>query len=480
MRDLAASKRLQRKRARLKRGALYALVVIVTGCVFGFVDRLTRRIVPKPDYYKLLFTELARQNYLQTGTPTIVKEDEHTLALFEEEYNLRNAKYGFSNEQVVPPKVSVLQYSYPPGMLDLIGKGIVEVPFTRIVQEQARLMIWHNEPGWHPLVVWVYSREEQLLACFVYVLVTPDHPFSIHPPRGDARIIRPIDRNGVVSVQGSIPDFKVFPEHAYLIPLENLKLGNLDPRAKDVPNFWVLYHVLPGVLGSGNDGTNAPETPTAGETLALIRARAMRPFTLTRRVLRLGILPLGVLWFGLSFWRLRKLHQQFNEQIEEAASSHLLGFARFLTADLDSEVSTAEREAHDARERELSAERERNEIEGMKEEILTLVADGRLAPDKAHRIDHALASDSLVELRELIARYRRTREHEAEIARERQREIQWLESEFEAIPIIDRSEIPDAWNLYQQALNFDEAKVRLHWLKEARKKLPREFRAEAT
>ena len=453
------------------------------GCCFGFVNSLTQRVAPKPDYYKLLFTELARQTSLQSGTPTIVKEDEHTLALFEREYNARNARHGLTRERVFAPKDSVMLFTFLPGAFETVGARTVEIPFYRIIQEQARPTVSHDEDGWHPIVVWVYSRNEHLLACFVDILVTPDHPFSREPPHPDTRIIKPIDWEGTVSVQGSIPNLNVFLEQAYLIPLDNLRPKSLDPRSKDTPDFWTLYHVLPGVTGSEFDPAEAPATPTAGETLALLRARAMRPFLITRRVFRLGVLPLGVLWLGLNFWRMGRLHQKFSKQIDELTTASLakrrISFRAFLTADLGAEIVTAEAKVRALQEQALVVERERTEIKELKEELHRLVADYQLSPEGARRIDLALASESLVELRELTAGYRQKREREAEIARERQREIQWLESEFEAISTIKRNEIPEAWNLYQQAISFDDRRVRLHWLKEARKKLPREFKSEA-
>src|SRR5438309_1548187 len=137
MQDLVTAQCLQGKRGRLKRSALYALVLTMTGCGFGFVGRLTNRVAPKPDYYRLLFTELARQTFLQTSTPTIVKENENTLALFEREYNARNAKQGLPSERLSAPKNSLMTYSYLPDAFEAIGARTVEIPFYRIIEEQA-------------------------------------------------------------------------------------------------------------------------------------------------------------------------------------------------------------------------------------------------------------------------------------------------------------------------------------------------------
>jgi len=85
---------------------------------------------------------------------------------------------------------------------------------------------------------------------------------------------------------------------------------------------------------------------------------------------------------------------------------------------------------------------------------------------------------SLSELRRLTALYQEKRERENQIAREQEREIQWLESEFEAVPETKRDEAREAWLLYQRAKSCDDPKEKLHQLKEARKKLPKELRTE--
>lgn len=105
------------------------------------------------------------------------------------------------------------------------------------------------------------------------------------------------------------------------------------------------------------------------------------------------------------------------------------------------------------------------------------VLDNQPAPNDLARIDRALDSESLPELRSLTDHYRRKTGRENQIAREQQREIQWLVSEFEAVPQLKRrNEAREAWKLYERALSCDDAKAKIHSLKEARKKLPRELR----
>lgn len=247
MQVLPAATVQQQKRLRLKRNTLYASIIVLIGGCFGFVDRLAERLAPKPDYYKLFFTELARQATLATGTPTIIKQDEDTLKFFENEYNRRNAKLGLAEGKVVPSDKGLLQFSYAPGMIEQLGPGLSLMPSSEILRTNARPVIWEDEEGMRPLVVWTYSKRETLLACFVYQLLTADHPLVRRPPSPDLRIIQNIDWKGVVSVQGSIPKVKVFPEHAYLLPLGDMKLENLDPRAQEMPNLAVPYLALPMV-----------------------------------------------------------------------------------------------------------------------------------------------------------------------------------------------------------------------------------------
>src|SRR2546427_7683681 len=116
-----------------------------------------------------------------------------------------------------------------------------------------------------------------------------------------------------------------------------------------MPTFSVPQLALPMVTSPGHDETNAPPLPTAGDTVMLLRTQAARPLILTRRIFRLGVLPFGLLWLGTNFWRMRKLHRSFSTQVAELAragpSLHRISFAAFLSANLDSEMNAAAREA---------------------------------------------------------------------------------------------------------------------------------------
>lgn len=478
----ATTHSLQRKRNRLKKAALCGLVIVIAGCGFGFVNRLTERLVPKPDYHKLLFTELARQAVLETGTPTIVKEDDSTLAMFEREFNRRNARLGIPPQQLTMPDNEVLGFSYAPGMMEQTGTGLMRTPGSLLAKHYGYLTIYEDEPGMHPMVVWTYSKRESLLAFFLYQLLTPDHPLAINPPRPDPRLKQYIDWNGVVSVQGSIPNVTIFPEHAFLVPLGDMKLENLGPRATEMPQLFVLQHALPGVVSPGHDPTTV-SVPNAGETVMLLRQQGARPFIITRRVFRFGVMPVGIVWLGLSFWRLRKHHREFSRQVREIAPSlsaqHRIGFFAFLFANLAAKFAAAARETHALQEETLAAECLRAETNELKAELQRYVLEHQLPPDEAAQIDRALSSGAPSELRSLANHYRAKVEYEHQIAREQQREIQWLESEFEAVPPLKRhNEAREAWELYEFALSATDPKLKLHRLKEARKKLPRDLKTE--
>lgn len=476
---------LQRRRRRLRRAALYALALVLAGCGFGFLESLTELVSAKPDRHQLLFSELARQMSLATGTPMIVKEDDETLAAFESEYNRRNRKFGFAAGKVIVPNNGLLQFTYVPGMMDQLGPGLIEISGAQLVRENTRPVIWEDETGTHPLVIWIYSKRESLLACFVYQLLTPDHPLSIRPPRPDPRIIQSLDWNGVVTVHGEVPDVKIFPEHAFLLPLGDLKLENLDRKATEVPNLFVFLHGLPMVTSPGYNETKQPPLPSAGDTIALLRRQVAQSYFRTQRVFRLGILPLGVLGLTVSLWRMRRLRLEFNQSIGKLIP-HLmpmkrLGFIAFQTADLEAEMSAAAAEARSIEERVLAARMQKAEIAKLNEELRRYVAESQPAADELASISRAVASGSLSELRSLAAGYRLKQERERQIAREREREIQWLESEFEAVPPIMRlNEAREAWDLYQRAMTLADPRLKLHGLKNARKKLPKNLTAESS
>src|SRR5438552_1383487 len=122
---------IQTRRKWLARLTLCGFIVIVIGFSVGFVDGVTAIVLPNPDYYRLWFTELARQSNLLTGTPVIVKHDEDTLESFNTEYNRRNKKLGLPPGEAARSNDAVAQFTYAPAMMSIIGSGISEIPISR-------------------------------------------------------------------------------------------------------------------------------------------------------------------------------------------------------------------------------------------------------------------------------------------------------------------------------------------------------------
>ena len=81
--------------------------------------------------------------------------------------------------------------------------------------------------------------------------------------------------------------------------------------------------------------------------------------------------------------------------------------------------------------------------------------------------------------RPVIERQIEELEREKQRLRERERDIQRLESELETLPAEKReNEAREAWALYELAQAAQDQKEKLHWLKEARKKMPKELRPD--
>ena len=113
---------LQRRRNRLLRGTVCAFALTLTALGVGFIPSLTETVTeavaPKPDYHEILVTELARQHFLATNTPTIVREEAKTLEFFESQYNIRNKHLGLPPATVAAPKDGLLSFSYLAGVMD--------------------------------------------------------------------------------------------------------------------------------------------------------------------------------------------------------------------------------------------------------------------------------------------------------------------------------------------------------------------------
>lgn len=62
---------LVQKRNRLRRGAVYAWILLAASFAVGFTDSLVERIASKPDYYQVVMSEVGRGHFSSTGTTTI-------------------------------------------------------------------------------------------------------------------------------------------------------------------------------------------------------------------------------------------------------------------------------------------------------------------------------------------------------------------------------------------------------------------------
>lgn len=474
---------LQQQRNRLRRGAVYALLLIWVAGGFGFIDSWTEAITPKPDYYNVLFEELARQHFLTTGTTTLVKEDSNTLQFFEKQYNLRNQKYGFPSTSVNVPESELLQFSYVPGGFGISGTSVEE-----ILSQQTSPIFRFTEPSGSPLALWVYSKQQGILACVFYEFLDPI-VLKAEPPSPDYRIIESLDREGVKILHGSLPTGKVVPIHAYLLPLGEMRLENLDRHSSKEPDLRRFDFALPLLFGSRAKGMGSSPYMSDKGTIKVLRAEAALPFNVTRWCFRWLVLPLGLLWFLMSFKRVTKLYQRYRSTVEAHMPVRLayrIGFLDFLSGNLETRMREAITGSRAEQSLLITKQKEDAERRSLKEELQAYRGQLEISAEQVKRFDKVLLGGSIEELRRLAVLYRpivEQRQDQLEIeqqkAREREREIRRLESELETIPLEQRNqEAREAWSLYQLAKSIEDARGRLKLLKEARKKLPRELRPD--
>jgi hypothetical protein len=146
----------QRRRNRLLRGTLYALFLASIGCGVGFIDSWAEAVAPEPDYYRIVFDDLARQHFLATTTPTVVKEDDSTKEFFEGEYNARNRKLGLPSAGVTVPEGGLLQFSYASERI-----GLEEIPCEIVEQNFNPTLTLRASP----LALWVYLNRTRTPTC---------------------------------------------------------------------------------------------------------------------------------------------------------------------------------------------------------------------------------------------------------------------------------------------------------------------------
>ncbi len=463
-----------RNRQRLAGSCAFGLVII--GIAFGFVDRFAEKIAPLTDYHRILFTELARQHFVLTGTPTIVKEDDFTLELFERQYDRTISQVSGFPTMLTMPFGYLWQFSYAPG-----GINLTSISFEDLQSRGERLTI--RSPT--PVVVWVYSAREGMLACFGYQMITANHPLAGSSATPEGRMIESLDWNGKVSTQGSVPTSRVLPTHGFLIPFRDLKLSNLDRHATEDPNLALFDFALPLFLDQTRPVPPAGPSVSSTARLAGLREQAAQPFLLTQRIFRLIVLPIGCLLFVGVAWSMNRLRRRFESALSElrpnAQQPGRKNLMNFSFGNLKDDISAARAEASSIQQQLLANQKKQAEIEDVTERLGHYAKQLGLSSEEGTRIERALSNNTADGLRQIVALLSEkaaAQEREQQLARERQRETVWIEAEFEMIPQVKRAEAQEAWELYERALQTPDPKNRLHFLKEARKKLPRDLKPD--
>lgn len=475
----------ERRRNRLLRAAAYSTALVVAASAVGFVDSLTERVAPEPNLHRILFDELAYQHFTLTTTTTVVEEMDKTFELFEEKYKLRNQKLGTKPVPLSLPQGGLLHFSFFPGGVDL-----AELPFEEMLWLRTNPTFKFTPPSGSPLALWFYSKPQQLLAVLCYEMVDSD---SVKNPPAvpDPRVIEKIDRLGATSVYGSVPDGWGVAVHAYLLPFVDLQLEKLSHHSREDPDLSLFNFALPLLFPSAQTGFVIPPDATGKETIARLRLDAAIPFLMTRWLSRLLALPIAVFWLLFSVWRLRKLHKHYEWTVEmvlpPTGRRHApVGFFGFLFNALENRTAEWIEQAREEYQITMAHQREHEEMEELRSELERYKAMPGLSGAQVALIDSALMSDSIEEIRQGIVVCRRVvqeraaqLEREVQTLRDREREIRRLENELETIPTEKRrTDAKEAWTLYERARVATDARERLHWLKEARKRVPRELRPD--
>lgn len=457
-----------------------ALAVMLVACTVGLISIRKVRSEPPPDYYRILMAELARQHFMITGTPTIFREDARAREFFEWLYNLKNGRDGLPAERVTVPENTLLQFSFLPGT-----RGLTAYPFIWLREQHAAPTMTFTEPSGAPLALWVYSRQQQLLACVFYEMAEAE---ALAEP--GLRLMQDIDRTGVVSVEGPFPEGKAILVHAYLQPLSDLGLDALDDFRQREPDPDRLDYTVPLLFGSGVRGSNSQVHISGREAFQRLWAESTSWAILAGALLGVVLLTAGSFLLLRKMWQLGGLRRQYLRSLEKYLTPGeprpRIGLRRFLSGDLEelaADVIGVARERQRLALAKLAAEAERLKLEAKLQDIRSQLDP---ASDDLSGIDEALLRGDVEELRRLRDEYRlqaRLRlerlAREEQIKRERQWEIQWLESEFEAIPPEKRlNEAREAWATYERAQATGDLRDRLHLLKEARKRIPKELRPD--
>lgn len=480
--DAHATKTRRKLHLRLLLLAAVALVLTIKAL---YSEAWIESLASRPDLYAILFDELARQHYLASTTTTIVKERNNTLEIFQKQYTLRNQKLNLPQLPASAPNEALAYFSYVPG-----GPGLTEVPLEQLLWLRTNPTMQFTEPSGRPVAVWFYSRTQRLLAVFCYEMLSQEQ-LNNPPVVPDRRVIEDIHLLGADTEHGGLPWGKAVVVHAYLLPFGDLKLDNLERHSNENPDLSVFTYALPLLFPLDYAGFKIPPDVTNSETIARLRAEAARPFLGTRDTLRgLAVLCGGWILFELMY--LPSLRRRYHRWVEsrlpetQKGRSGRLTFMEFLSGDLESIASDEIARAVGCHNIALAERYQQQETHRLVRELQSLRDSLELTQTQKDQIDRALSEGSFDALRKLVAMHRSLinernayLETQAQQERDRQREIRRLELELETIP--DEKRGNDArltWGLYQRARATEDEREKLHLLKEARKKLPRDLRPD--
>lgn len=472
-----APERFRHRRNHLRWSASVACLMLVMSIVIGVVGWLRQRSMPRPDYYLLFLTDLAEQHHRLTGTTTVVKENERVLDYLNRLCSRKARRDKRPEETATISRNGALHFSFVPGT-----PGWREYPFAYLVEQQMAPSVMFTEPSGEPLALWVVSRSERALAT-----ILTEQPVIDELVAPGLRIIETIDQSGVMAVAGDFKPAEVTPIHVYLFPLDELRLDASGGWAGDTIALEQILGSIPLLFGVMAESVTGQMRLDAGQSLARLTSAGPPTFFMVAWLMRRIVFPIALLWTAWMLFRLRRVWREWNCSLSPAVPGDRavlhFGFFRFLTTDPVVEAEKFLAESADRRREEMSQHQEQLRRERLELEVRDcLKALARLGQENPCD-EEWLAAASTDELEEmaahchrLVERHQDQVEREERVVRERARQIQWLESEFAAIPPEKRAEAAGAWALYEQACAASDPGKRLETLKSARKLLPKEFK----
>lgn len=468
---------LRHNHSRLRRTLLVACLLLIISALIGGTGWYQQRSRPRPDYYKIFLSGLADQHYRLTGTTTVVIENEGGIEYLQQLYHRKTQRDHQPDEPISLSRQGVLQFSFVPGTM-----GLAEYPLAYLIEQPVAPSMSFSEPAGAPLALWIFSRSEHALAII----------FTEQPPVGDfadpgLRLFEMVTSSNALAVAGNFHDNPVVLTHAYLLPLDNLGLDLTGQWWGSVARLNQIVSALPLLFGVG--ATDPTGQGRLNSQIALNQLSTAGPpiFELVARGIGWIVTPLVSLWVVWVLVRLRQVWQSWQNLlapiVSSSPSSFHYSFPDFLTADLEVEATRLITQSTEQRREEIA--RQQTELKRHRRE-----AELRQCLDKLAQLGQPLPCQvewmveaSATELDDMLSRCRRLAQeqqeridNEEQTARERLHKIQWLESEFAAIPLEKRAAVIQAWTLYEQACASNDSRLKLDLLKSARKFLPKEFR----